>query len=98
MKNFLPYVYKSDSEILEFYEVGPKLTCLSIIVSGDPTGGCLNVRQEHTHFFSFNGKEGGHYHTSTTPEEIEYEGYFNLASKYFRIDNANLLKWIKPNL
>lgn len=30
--------------------------------------------------------EGGHYHEDTTPDEVEYEAYFNVASVLYRID------------
>ncbi|GBN58145.1 Ester hydrolase C11orf54 [Araneus ventricosus] len=45
----------------------------------------LNLRVEHTHCFSDHGV-GGHYHEDTTPEDVEYEGYFNLAETLYRID------------
>ncbi|GBO21390.1 Ester hydrolase C11orf54, partial [Araneus ventricosus] len=48
----------------------------------------LNMRVEHTHCFSDHGV-GGHYHEDTTPEEVEYEGYFNLAETLYRIDQPH---------
>lgn len=45
----------------------------------------FDLRVEHTHCFSHHG-EGGHYHTDTTPETVEYLGYFVLAEFLFRID------------
>ena len=67
-------------------------------MTGDPSGDFLHVRKEHTHFYSHDGKEGGHYHTTTTPDEIEYEGYFNTASIFYRINDANLSCWVKPKI
>ena len=76
---------------LQFYEsVGPKLQCYSVLWTGDPTGGNLNLREsgEHTHFHSYKDKkDAGHYHFDVTPEEIEYEGYFNTAKEVHRVNN-----------
>jgi len=80
------------SEWLRFYEMGPDLTCLSTIVSGDPSpGGELDLRLEHTHFFRQSGpREGGHYHHDTTPETIRYIGYFAPAEAIYRVQNARV--------
>jgi hypothetical protein len=76
-------------DFLQFYEaMGPDLMCTSILWTGDPTGGALNLRAsgEHTHFFSTVGKqEAGHYHHDVTPETIHYCGYFQLAEKVVRV-------------
>ncbi|ELV13532.1 hypothetical protein TREES_T100004622 [Tupaia chinensis] len=45
----------------------------------------FDLRLEHTHFFSHHG-EGGHYHYDTTPETVEYLGYFLPAELLYRID------------
>ena len=43
---------------------------------------------EHTHFHSYeHDKDAGHYHFDVTPDEIEYEGYFNTASEVHRVNN-----------
>lgn len=34
---------------------------------------------EHTHGLNKGKGQGGHYHYDTTPDEIEYIGYFNVA-------------------
>jgi len=73
-------------EWLYYYETAAPLTCLSIFVSTDKHNDDLRI--EHTHFFSLNGKDGGHYHYDTTPEEIEYEGYYNIAIDLYRIGRA----------
>ena len=39
----------------------------------------LDLRVEHTHGYNLEKGQGGHYHYDTTPEEVEYIGYFNLA-------------------
>ena len=76
---------------LQFYEpVGPNLQCYSVLWTGDPTGGNLNLREsgEHTHFHSFKDKmDAGHYHFDVTPNDIEYECYFNLAYEVYRVNN-----------
>jgi len=58
-------------EWLRFYKMGPGLTCLTYFLTGDPTGGYMNIRDEHTHFFNKNNStEGGHFHYASTPETI----------------------------
>jgi hypothetical protein len=86
-----PEQMKCVKDFLQFYEpVGPELQGYSILWTGDPTGGDLNLREsgEHTHFHSY-AKENiaGHYHFDVTPEEIEYEGYFNIAEEVHRVNN-----------
>ena len=82
---------KCTKDFLQFYEpVGPKLQCYSVLWTGDPTGGNLDLREsgEHTHFHSYDGKnDAGHYHFDVTPNEIEYECYFNLAHEVYRVNN-----------
>lgn len=67
---------------LNFYEMKAPLVCLPVFVSKDPG---LDLRLEHTHFFSHHG-EGGHYHYDTTPDTVEYLGYFSPAQFLYRID------------
>jgi len=69
-------------EWLKFYECKAPLVCLSTFHSVDPG---LGLRMEHTHCFSAHG-EGGHYHFDCTPDEVEYEAYFNTAKAIYRID------------
>ncbi len=45
----------------------------------------LDLRVEHTHCFSDHG-EGGHYHMDTSPETVEYHGYYTLAESVYRVD------------
>ena len=52
--------------------------------------GNLDLREsgEHTHFHSYkNRQEAGHYHCDVTPDEIEYECYFNTANEIYRVNN-----------
>jgi hypothetical protein len=66
---------------LRFFEMSAPLVCLSVFHSKDPG---LDLRMSHTHCFSQHG-EGGHYHEDTTPEEVEYEAYFNVAKVIYRL-------------
>ena len=78
-------------DFLQFYEgMGPDLFCMSVLWTGDPTGGGLHLRpsHEHTHFFSTAGRsEGGHYHYDVTPDRIAYTGYFHLAERVVRVND-----------
>lgn len=77
-------------DFLQFYEMGPKLLCFSVLWTGDPTGTSLNLRAsgEHTHFYAMDGKqEAGHYHGDVTPEEVACTGYFHPAERVFRIND-----------
>ena len=82
---------KCVKDFLQFYEpVGPELQGYCVLWTGDPTGGNLNLREsgEHTHFHSYTKENiAGHYHFDVTPDEIEYEGYFNTASEVHRVNN-----------
>ncbi len=86
-----PKLMKCTKDFLQFYEpVGPSLQCYSVLWTGDPTDGNLNLREsgEHTHFHSYNNASvAGHYHFDVTPDDIEYECYFNLAHEVFRVNN-----------
>ncbi|KAM6969797.1 ester hydrolase C11orf54 homolog isoform 2-T2 [Aplochiton taeniatus] len=67
---------------LKHFEVSSPLICQSVLVSRDPG---LDLRVEHTHCFSHHG-EGGHYYIDTTPDTVEYLGYFLPAEFVYRID------------
>ena len=86
-----PKQMKCVKDFLQFYEpVGPELQGYCVLWTGDPTGGDLNLREsgEHTHFHSYTKENiAGHYHFDVTPEEIEYEGYFNTAAEVHRVNN-----------
>ena len=78
-------------EFLKYYEpIGPGLLCFSVLRTGDPTGGALDLRPtgEHTHFFHpFDTSLGGHYHYDVTPENVHYKGWFAPASTVHRVGN-----------
>ena len=68
---------------LTFHEFPAPMVCLSVFHSADPEQ--LGLRLEHTHCFSLDRDEGGHYHHDVG-DEVEYEGYFNVAKQLIRID------------
>jgi len=82
---------KCIKDFLQFYEpVGPELQGYSVLWTGDPTGGNLDLREsgEHTHFPSSTKENvAGHDHFDVTPNDIEYEGYFNIAKEVHRVNN-----------
>ncbi|KAJ9659640.1 hypothetical protein H2198_003054 [Neophaeococcomyces mojaviensis] len=63
---------------------GDEIVCLSVLHSADP-GDKMGLRIEHTHCFGAGGR-GGHYHYDLEDEEVEYEGYFNVAETIYRVD------------
>ncbi|XP_015172505.1 PREDICTED: ester hydrolase C11orf54 homolog [Polistes dominula] len=77
---------------LKFYNMSTPLVAVGTFVSSETD---LDLRVQHFHSFSNHG-EGGHYHIDTTPETIEYLGYFNLGNNLYRIDQpAKSLKFGK---
>jgi hypothetical protein len=75
----------SDEDVnnwLKYFEASAPLICLTAFHSVDPG---QDLRIEHTHCFSKHG-DGGHYHYDTTPQEVEYEAYLNVAESVYRID------------
>ncbi|XP_076066605.1 ester hydrolase C11orf54 homolog [Oratosquilla oratoria] len=84
MPDFSTTPLNSDDEVanwLRFFEMPAPMVFLSTFVSHDPG---LDLRVEHSH--GFGSAHGGHYHYDTTPNSVEYEGYFNLAEYIYRID------------
>uniref|UniRef100_A0A3B3Q446 Chromosome 11 open reading frame 54 n=1 Tax=Paramormyrops kingsleyae TaxID=1676925 RepID=A0A3B3Q446_9TELE len=71
---------------LKHFIVSAPLVCQSVLVSRDPD---LDLRVEHTHCFSHHG-EGGHYYIDTTPDIVEYVGYFLPAEFVYRIDRPEM--------
>lgn len=91
----LPY-YDADrdevvGDFLRFFEpVGPDLLCFSVLWTGDPTGGLLDLRRsgEHTHFYHPRDPGlGGHYHYDVTPDAVHYRGWFAPADAVYRVGN-----------
>ena len=81
------------SDFLQFFEpVGPDLLCFSVLWTGDPTGGELDLRpsSEHTHFYHpGDDTKGGHYHYDVTPEEVHCRGWFAPAKTVYRVGNVH---------
>lgn len=67
---------------LSFFNMSTPLVAVGTFVSSESD---LDLRVQHFHSFSNHG-EGGHYHIDTTPETIEYLGYFNLGNTLYRVD------------
>ncbi|XP_043282029.1 ester hydrolase C11orf54 homolog isoform X2 [Venturia canescens] len=69
---------------LRFYNMSAPLVALGTFVSAETE---LDLRVQHFHSFGHQG-EGGHYHYDTTPETVEYLGYFNVCEKLYRVDQT----------
>ncbi|XP_034950342.1 ester hydrolase C11orf54 homolog [Chelonus insularis] len=74
---------KSLNDWLNFYDMSAPLIAVGTFVSSETTD--LDLRVQHFHSFSHHG-EGGHYHIDTTPDTVEYLGYFNVANCLYRVD------------
>jgi len=70
-------------EWLQFFSMKAPLLCSSVFINNAPPE--LGVRMEHTHFVSKHG-DGGHYHYDTSPDEVEYHGYYILCEKFYRVE------------
>lgn len=75
---------------LSYHNFSGPMVCLSVLHSADPEK--IGVRLEHTHCFSNEREEGGHYHydlqDSPDDEEVDYEAYFNTIKTFYQIDYA----------
>lgn len=67
---------------LTFHEHSAPLIALGTLVTSEAD---MDLRLQHFHSFSKHN-QGGHYHYDTTPDTVEYEGYFNVGSRIVRID------------
>jgi len=70
------------NEWLRFYNMSAPLIAVGTLVTGEYD---MDLRVQHFHSYSHHG-EGGHYHIDTTPETVEYLGYFNIGEYIYRID------------
>ncbi|KAL4925338.1 uncharacterized protein BDV17DRAFT_272431 [Aspergillus undulatus] len=78
-----------ENEWLEYQTCEAPVVCLTVFHSADSEG--LGLRMEHTHSFDTEGgTKGGHYHydldDGVEGEEVEYEGYLNVAEVLYRVD------------
>ncbi|XP_012226509.1 ester hydrolase C11orf54 homolog [Linepithema humile] len=71
------------NEWLHFYDMKTPLIAVGTFVSAETD---LDLRVQHFHSAYEESRLGGHYHIDTTPETIEYEGYFNVAATLYRVD------------
>lgn len=93
MPDFSKTKLETDEQVndwLNFFEMGPDLVMFSTFITGDPSPNKnMHLRLEHTHFHSTKRTchEGGHYHHDVS-NDIEYEGYLNIAEYIYRIEDA----------
>ncbi|XP_019876653.2 ester hydrolase C11orf54 homolog [Aethina tumida] len=88
MPDFSKTPLKSDDDInnwLNFYTMSAPLIALGTLVNGEGPSEELDLRVQHFHSFSHHG-EAGHYHIDTTPDIVEYLGYFKPGQTIYRID------------
>ncbi|XP_017771768.1 PREDICTED: ester hydrolase C11orf54 homolog [Nicrophorus vespilloides] len=67
---------------LQFFNMSSPLVAVGTLVTGTYN---MDLREQHFHMFSDHGN-AGHYHIDTTPDVVEYLGYFNVANHIFRVD------------
>lgn len=85
MDKFSETPLNTDEELnswLTFHDMPAPMIALGNFVS-DPTD--FKLRPQHFHCFS-KTNNGGHYHYDTTPEIVEYEGYFSVAERIIIVD------------
>ncbi|PIO70222.1 hypothetical protein TELCIR_07934 [Teladorsagia circumcincta] len=83
--DYPPASFRTMDEVeswFNMFKVKAPLVCATVFHSYDPGN---NLRMEHTHCYS-DHQDGGHYHIDTTPETVEYEGWFTAAEKIYRVD------------
>ncbi|KAF2437532.1 mgc81809 protein [Karstenula rhodostoma CBS 690.94] len=81
---------KQLNDWLTYHDFEAPMVCLSVLHSADP-GKQLELRMEHTHCASMDERDvGGHYHGDVKGEEVEYEGYFNVAKTLYRIEKPEV--------
>jgi hypothetical protein len=79
-----------EDEWLSYHVFHAPVVCLTVMHSSDPEA--LGLRMEHTHCFDADGDwKGGHYHYDILDgdEDVEYEGYLNVASAVYRVDQPD---------
>lgn len=84
MRDFPKKPINSEAELnkwLAFYEMPAVLNAVGTLVTQE-----MDVDLRLQHFHSFSDKWAGHYHYDTTPDIVEYEGYFNIGEKVVRVD------------
>ncbi|KAI0545924.1 hypothetical protein F4679DRAFT_575779 [Xylaria curta] len=73
---------------LSYHDFEGPMICLGVFHSADPEN--IGIRLEHTHCYSHEKDQGGHYHYDLAGDdesyEVEYEGYFNTVKTFYQID------------
>lgn len=64
-----------------YFEFHAPLTCVSVFATAELG---LDLRMEHTHFYSEHG-QGGHYHNDVTPDEVIYHGFYTPCERVYRV-------------
>lgn len=72
---------------LTFHTVQGPLIALGDFVSQETD---FKLRLQHFHSYSRHN-QGGHYHFDTTPEIVEYEGYFNVVDRIIIVDKNSAI-------
>lgn len=72
---------------LTFHDIEGPLIALGDFVSQETD---FKLRLQHFHCYS-NHNQGGHYHYDTTPESVEYEGYFNVVDRILIVDKNSAM-------
>lgn len=72
---------------LTFHEVQSPLIALGNFVSQETD---FKLRLQHFHSYSRHN-HGGHYHYDTTPDIVEYEGYFNVVDRIIIVDKNSAI-------
>ncbi|KAK3736255.1 hypothetical protein QZH41_008082 [Actinostola sp. cb2023] len=96
MPKFQEKPLETDEDVnnwLVFYEMTSPLVCVGVFESHDPG---LDLRVEHFHGYGNHG-EGGHYHYDTTPDDVQYVGYFTPAEKLYRMDKPSVQRKFGTN-
>ncbi|XP_055920154.1 ester hydrolase C11orf54 homolog [Eupeodes corollae] len=89
MRDFSKTPIHTDEDVnnwLKFYNMPAQLNAVGTLVTHEND---LDLRLQHFHSFS-SSNWGGHYHYDTTPDVVEYEGYFNIAEKIVRMDKPTV--------
>ncbi|KAG0719875.1 Ester hydrolase C11orf54 [Chionoecetes opilio] len=88
MPDFSPVPLTCDGDVngwLKFYDMAAPMVFASTLISMDPG---MDLRIEHSH--GYGEDTGGHYHYDTTPDTVEYEGYYNVAEFMYRVDKPTV--------
>jgi len=72
---------------LTFHYIQGPLIALGNFVSQETD---FKLRLQHFHSYSKHN-QGGHYHDDTTPDIVEYEGYFNVVDRIIIVDKNSAI-------